>query len=87
MDSKKGVKVVKRNFYQDRWNEKKVWEVATLVGGLYLRQYIDGIQQGRGVRTTKKFIRSIGILGFQEIAGELRDSSDKKKKIFVKMEV
>lgn len=60
---------VQRKFYQDRWNEKKVWEVVRLVGGFYLRQYIDGRQQGRGLRTTKKFIKSIGILDFQEVAG------------------
>ena len=55
--------------YQDRWNEKKEWEVVKLVGGFYLRQYIDGRQQGGGLRTTKEFIKSIGILDFQEIAG------------------
>ena len=61
--------MVQRKFYQDRWNEKKVWEVVKLVGGFYLRQYIDGRQQGRCLRTTKKFIKSIGILDFQEVAG------------------
>ena len=86
MKSKADIHVVKRNFYQDRWNEKKVWEVATLVGGLYLRQYIDGVQYGRGARTTKKFIRSIGILGFQEIDGEIIDAPDKKRKVFVRRE-
>ncbi len=85
MGNKKGITVVKRNFYQDRWNEKKVWETATLSGGFYLRQYIDGRQHGRGARTTKKFLRAIGILGFQEIAGEILDSSDKKK-VFVRKE-
>ena len=39
---------VKRIFYQDRWNENKVWEVAQLVGGYYLRQYVCGKQWGKG---------------------------------------
>ena len=26
MKSKADIHVIKRNFYQDRWNEKKVWE-------------------------------------------------------------
>lgn len=61
--------MAQRKFYQDRWNENKVWEVVRLVGGFYLRQYIDGRQQGRGLRTTKEFIKSIGILEFQEVTG------------------
>lgn len=58
---------VKRAFYQDRWNENKVWEVAQLVGGYYLRQYVCGEQWGRGVRTTKKFIKSLGIMEFEQV--------------------
>lgn len=60
---------VTRTFYKDRWNDKKVWEVVKLVGGYYLRQYISGVQQGRGLRTTKKFIQGIGIFDFQKITG------------------
>lgn len=37
---------LQRNYYRDRWNEKKVWEVVKLVGGYYLRQYISGQQVG-----------------------------------------
>lgn len=58
---------VQRIFYQDRWNENKVWEVAQMVGGYYLRQYVCGEQWGRGVRTTKKFIKSLGILEFEQV--------------------
>lgn len=58
---------VQRTFYQDRWNKNKVWEVAKLVGGYYLRQYICGKQWGKGVRTTKKFIRSLGIMEFEQV--------------------
>lgn len=61
--------MAQRKFYQDRWNEKKVWEVVRLSGCFYLRQYIEGRQWGRGLRTTKKFIKNIGILDFQEVAG------------------
>lgn len=58
---------VKRIFYRDRWNENKVWEVAQLAGGYYLRQYVCGKQWGRGLRTTKKFIKSLGILEFEQV--------------------
>lgn len=58
-----------RKFYQDRWNPDKVWEVVKMVGGYYLRQYIKGSRFGRGVKTSKKFIVSIGILDFQEVDG------------------
>lgn len=58
---------VQRTFYQDRWNPDKTWEVAKLVGGYYLRQYIKGKQFGRGIRTTKRFIKSIGIFDFEEV--------------------
>ena len=40
---------VKRTFYRDRWNDRKVWEVVKLRGGFYLRQYINGKQFGRGI--------------------------------------
>ncbi len=60
---------VSKKFYRDKWNPNKVWEVARLVGGYYLRQYINGSQFGRGARVTKKHIESIGILNFEEVAG------------------
>lgn len=60
---------VRRTYYQDKWNDKKVWEVARLVGGYYLRQYVSGYQVGRGVRTTKGFIKSIGIFEFEKVGG------------------
>lgn len=58
---------VKRTFYQDQWNSNKVWEVAQLAGGYYLRQYICGQQAGKGLRTTKKFIQEIGIFEFKTV--------------------
>ena len=58
---------LQRTFYQDRWNENKIWEVVKLVGGYYLRQYINGKQFGRGIKTTKKFIQSIGIFDFEVV--------------------
>ena len=60
---------LQRNYYRDRWNEKKVWEVVKLVGGYYLRQYISGQQVGRGMKTSKKFIKSIGVFEFEEVGG------------------
>ncbi len=58
---------LERKFFQDKWNVKKVWEVVKMAGGYYLRQYIAGEQFGRGIKTSKKFIASIGILDFQEV--------------------
>lgn len=60
--------MVKREWYQDRYNSKKTWEVVKMVGGYYLRQYIDGHQVNAGLRTTKAFITSIGIFEFERIA-------------------
>lgn len=52
-----------RVFYQDEYNLNKVWEVVTLKGGYYLRQYIKGKQFGRGVRVTKTFLQQLNLLG------------------------
>lgn len=60
---------VKREFYRDRYNQNKVWEVARLAGGYYLRQYVKGQQFGTGLRTSRKFIESIGIFGFEKVGG------------------
>ena len=60
-----------RTFYQDPWNDRKVWEVVRMIGTYHLRQYIDGIQVNIGVRTTKKFIKSVGILGFEKTTIEM----------------
>lgn len=60
--------MVKREWYQDRYNSKKTWEVVKMVGGYYLRQYINGQQVNTGLRTTKAFIASIGIFEFERIA-------------------
>lgn len=58
---------LKREFYRDTWNENKVWEVVYMRGGMYLRQYISGRQWNKGMRTTKAFIKSIGIFDMQRI--------------------
>lgn len=60
--------MVKREWYRDRYNSKKTWEVVKMVGGYYLRQYVDGQQVNTGLRTTKAFIASIGIFEFERIA-------------------
>lgn len=62
---------VKREFYRDRYNQNKVWEVARLAGGYYLRQYVKGQQFGTGLRTSRKFIESIGIFEFEKVGGIL----------------
>ena len=65
---KEGRQMVKREWYRDRYNSKKTWEVVKMVGAYYLRQYIDGQQVNTGLRTTKSFIASIGIFEFERIA-------------------
>lgn len=59
--------MIRRDFYKDTYNGNKVWEVATLSGGYYLRQYICGKQFGRGVRTTKRKLKEIGILQMEKL--------------------
>ena len=61
--------MAKRTYYRDGYNCNKVWEVVKLNGGYYLRQYISGQQMGKGLRTTKKFIQSIGIFEFEKVGG------------------
>lgn len=61
--------VIKREFYRDKYNQNKAWEVSRLAGGYYLRQYVKGQQFGNGLRTSKKFIESIGIFGFEKVGG------------------
>ena len=50
--------MVKREWYRDRYNSKKTWEVVKMVGGQ---------QVNTGLRTTKAFIASIGIFEFERI--------------------
>ncbi len=59
--------MLERRFYRDRYNAAKVWEVVKLSHGYYLRQYINGVQFGRGSRRRKADIADIGILGFEEM--------------------
>lgn len=61
--------VIKREFYRDKYNQNKVWEVSRLAGGYYLRQYVKGQKFGSGLRTSKKFIESIGIFEFEKVGG------------------
>ena len=51
-----------RTLYQDKYNPKKTWEVTSISHGFYLKQFICGKQFGRGLRTTREYIQSIGIL-------------------------
>ena len=65
------VEKIEEMFASGKNVEVKWKDVVKLVGGFYLRQYIDGKQQGRGLRITKEFIKSIGILDFQEVTGSV----------------
>lgn len=50
---------VKREFYSDKYNSQKSWEIVALRGGFYVRQYINDRQFGRGVRMTKRQISEL----------------------------
>lgn len=52
---------MKRTIYQDPYNSNKTWEITKLKGGYYLKQFINGEQFGKGLRTTKKNLEKIGI--------------------------
>lgn len=56
-----------KTMYQDKYNPLKTWEVCYMRGAMYLKQYIQGVQFGRGVRCTKAYIRSVGIFDFKEV--------------------
>lgn len=66
-------RVIKRDFYRDRYNAHKAWEVAHLREGYYLRQYINGRQFGSGIKTSRRFIADIGIFDFDKIASTERE--------------
>lgn len=58
---------MKRTYYLDKYNNKKIWEVTELSHGIYLRQYIGGRKFGRGVRTNKAKLKDIGITEMEVI--------------------
>ena len=51
-----------KTIYQDKYNPQKTWEVTSMSHGFYLKQFICNKQFGRGLRTTREYIQSIGIL-------------------------
>lgn len=51
-----------RTIYQDKYNPQKTWEVTSMSHGFYLRQFICNKQFGRGLKTSREYIKSIGIL-------------------------
>nr|DAF72354.1 MAG TPA: hypothetical protein [Caudoviricetes sp.] len=56
---------MKRILYQDKYNPCKTWEVTKLKGGYYLKQFIKGKQFGSGIKTSKKYLKEVGILDFK----------------------
>lgn len=58
---------VKRDLYQDKYNPRKTWQVNHMKGAKYLKQFIDGVQCGKGIRCNMKFIKDIGINNFKLI--------------------
>ena len=59
-----------RTLYQDKYNPNKTWEVTSMSHGFYLKQFICDKQFGRGLRTTKEYLKSIGILDMQILIKE-----------------
>lgn len=59
--------MVERTFYSDKYNKRKTWEVVKMSGAYYLRQYINGKQFGRGLRTTKRYLDDIGVFKFERM--------------------
>ena len=51
----------KRVLYKDPYSNTKFFEVTKLSGGYYLKEILNGKQFGRGVRTTKRSLKLIGI--------------------------
>ena len=56
-----------RRYFQDPYNENKIWEVTKLKGGYYLRQYISHVKFGRGSKVSKNWLNQIGVLNFKEV--------------------
>ena len=59
--------MITKDTYQDKYNSLKTWQVCHMKGAKYLKQFINGIQQGKGIRCNKAFISSIGIFDFKLI--------------------
>lgn len=59
--------MIKRDLYQDAYNPRKTWQVNHMKGAKYLKQFIDGVQQGKGIRCNLSFIKQIGIHKFKLI--------------------
>ncbi|QQV88854.1 hypothetical protein Liucustia_154 [Acinetobacter phage Liucustia] len=59
--------MIKRDLYQDKYNPRKTWQVNRMKGAKYLKQFIDGVQYGKGIRCNMKFIKQIGIDNFKLI--------------------
>lgn len=71
----KNKKDIKRQFFIDKYNNKKVWEVAHLKGGYLLRQYLKNIDGtyylfNKGSRRTQKELIELGVLSFEEITNK-----------------
>ena len=54
-----------KTIYQDKYNNQKTWEVTTMSHSFYLKQFICNKQFGKGLKTTKKYLKSIGILNMK----------------------
>ena len=58
-----------KTLYQDKHNPQKTWEVTSSIsqGFYYLRQFICDKQFGRGLKTSRKYLKEIGILDMKII--------------------
>ena len=51
-----------KTIYQDKYNPNKTWEVTSMSHGFYLKQFICNKQFGRGLRTTREYIKSMLVI-------------------------
>ena len=56
-----------KTLYQDKYNPQKTWEVTSNSHGFYLRQFICNKQFGKALKTTREYIKSIGVLDMKVI--------------------
>ncbi len=59
-----------RTLYQDKYNPQKTWEVTTISHGFYLKQFINDKQFGRGLKTSREYLRDVGILDMKILTRE-----------------
>ena len=82
--TRQGVIDMERRRYQDPYNDKKIWEVTNIKGGIYLKQFVGGKQFGTGIRVTKQKLEELGIASMKEVWPSTLETLKEYKKRFSK---